>query len=342
MSNRFAGQKRLGFGRKSGLYLLCSAAAWMAVQERGLAQTIPIEKISPSQTIMLGDIVAQQLGGYVSRNGLQALSQANGVWAVLFYSSVGRSVITSDSHGPAHAFPTAVDVEQVAVDQDAHIHLVHRYLWPENKRVVSVFDLLGNQVTEYSIPIGLAQPFLTGSGLLWKSGNALAAAHTFIPLMQLDGSRDVNDAFGESPFVGAVGGGYFTFGSHSEMITIHRSDGSIVSSGPAPLDAAYKAIGALVPKPPTSSDYVRVLWASTARSGSLYVGLSGLPVSGPAYIAVIDPQTRTLQKVITATLPSFRDEISRLNPLGTMFAAMGTIDDQLIIADEPRGVLAIY
>lgn len=109
---------------------------------------------------------------------MQHLSQANGVWAVLFSSSVGNSVIAGDSRGPAHAFLAAIDVEQLAVDEAGHIQLVHRCLRPSDARNVSVVDMLGNAVTEYSIPGGSAAHFLSSSGLLWKLPQALVGAHT--------------------------------------------------------------------------------------------------------------------------------------------------------------------
>jgi hypothetical protein len=309
-----------------------------------LAQTVPFEKLSPRQTIMLGDVVTEQLGGHFARNPVQAISQAHGVWAVLFSSSIGKSVVTGDAHNQPHAFSVAVDIEQIAVDQDRRVHLAHRYLRPSDKRTVSVVDLAGNSVSEYLVPAGFVHPFLTGSGIVWKSQDALVGPSKFLPILQLNGLSDVNDSPNELEFVGTLtGGGYFTFGSGSEVITLHAPDGSVWSSYPAPLDAAYAAIGSPVPKPGPETEVVRVMWASTGSNGLLYVALSGLPAAGPVYVAVIEARSGTLQKVLRAELPKFKDEISPANPDGVMFPGRGVVDDQvMMIADQQKAVLAIY
>ena len=84
------------------------------------------------------------------------------------------------------------------------------------------------------------------------------------------------------------------------------------------------------------------MWAAPTSDGLLYVCLSGTLGSGPAFLAVIDANSGTLQKVISADLPEFKEDITWNNPTGTILPTTGAVDDQLVIADRGKGVLAIF
>jgi hypothetical protein len=321
----------------------------VAFWEPAVCRASPVDRLSPSQVVHVSDIVRQDVGLLVpdtpsGRLSLRDVSQGGGIWAALVPVSNTTAVVAVGTQRSAHAFMVPGDVRQIAVDQYGHTHLLHRYRHPATHRDISVLDSEGSLLDQYSIPASGASPLLTGSGLIWKLPHALVTKQAFVALLELDGSHDVNDTIAQRQFVGALppGRGYFTFGDLSEMITLHREDGSVLSSFAAPLDAAYKEIGASVPKLPLSSERSRVIWASATQGGLLYVCLSGLPISGPAFIAVIEAKSGALQKVIGAQLPAFSKAATGTNPTGTMMPGMGAVDDQLVIADQQRGVIALY
>ncbi len=315
----------------------------------GSAQGTPIEALSPLQTVMIPDVVRGGLGGEISRNalgliGLRSLAEADGIWAVLVSTTVGNSVAIGNVGGFTHAFAVEKDVRQLALDRSGHVHLLHGYATGANSaRQVSVVDTEGAPIGQYTVPAAAAWPFLSGSGVVWYTGRALATSLYVAPTVQQNGVRDINETGGQRTWVGALPDGrYYTFGNASETITIHRPGGSVVASYAAPLDRAYQAIGHAVPKPPPGSDLVRVVWAATTSKGQLYICLSGLSASGPAYVAVVDVQTGALSKVIAASLPAFPELATPTEPTGTVTPGWGAAEDCMVILDQIKGVAAIY
>jgi hypothetical protein len=265
-------------------------------------------------------------------------------------SSKGNTVVAGDVFGSAHTFNTEADVNDFAADQSGHIHLLHKYdpRKMADGRRVSIVDVSGNSVSEYDLPVvaGRVQPIIKSSGVTWVTQEALFSASSFTPFVLPSKLQDINDTGVQVRYVGPLNdGGYYTFGSGSEIITLHSSDGSVSGSFPAPLDKAYQAIGHPVPKQPPApggSGTVRVIWAAGTPNGQLYICLSGLKTAGPAYIAVVDAQTGTLLKVIAASLPAFPELITAVNPLGTVIPATGAVDDHLVMVDQVKGSVAIY
>lgn len=329
------------------LVTACSQApAW--------SQIPSITRLSPRSTIVVADAVRQQAGtdGPTSsgsrRMYIAGLSQSNGVWAALCPVSlklsrvtIQNSVVVGDAYGSAHAFPVGTDVSQLALDGAGHIHMVQgRPTRILQARAVSVVDLEGNQLTSYSLPAirASALPFLNGSDLIWKMSKTLVKQQTVSPLTS---ESNVNES-GQYQYIGPLkDGGYFVYGVVSEVITLHRADGSVRGSVSAPLDAAYQVVGTPVPKRPQPSDIIRTVWAASDSTGLLYICLSGMK-NDAARIAVIGAESGSLLRVIEAALPAFPADTTAANSAGIMFPGFGAVDDQLVIADTQKAVVAIY
>ena len=162
---------------------------------------------------------------------------------------------------------------------------------------------------------------------------------------QANGVRDLNDqTLSQRVFVGALpwDGEYFTFGELSELVVAHRRGGAVFNSYTAPLDLAFRAIGIPFDKPAQSSGQSRIIWATSTKDGFLYICLSGTPMAGPAFIAVLDVMSGILRTVIRAEFPNSNEAISGINVQGTMMPAMGVIDSGLVIADQRGSLVAIY
>jgi len=66
-------------------------------------------------------------------------------------------------------------------------------------------------------------------------------------------------------------------------------------------------------------------------------------MSGPAYIATIEPLTGEVTGVAAAPLPEVaRRRSSESNPSGTIVPGLGAIDDYLVIVDPEMNLLVIY
>jgi hypothetical protein len=312
--------------------------------------TVPVSKIGPSQVINLGDIIRRDIGlsglgvkEDVKQISITHVSQAGGVWAAVVPFAFKTTVLATGRGNISHAFTVSGRVRQLAVDQEGRLHLLERSQVSSSAPDIWVMDESGASLEHYSLSVVSAVPFLSDSGVLWKAPDAIVAKQLFIPLLQLNGKRDSNELIPQVVTVGALSDhGYFTFGNLSEVITVHGPDGSVLRSYPAPLDSAYEAIGVSFGKPPQPSEISRVMWAASTGEGLLYVCLSGTLGSGPAFLAVIEASSGTLQRVVSAELPGFKDGVAANNPAGTMLPATGAIGDQLVIADRSRGVLAIY
>ena len=301
------------------------------------------------QLINLEEVIRRDLSQATTPNGsnqiaVRRISQAQGAWAASVPFSSSTTAIVTGHSGQAHAFIAAGRVRQLAIDHELRLHLLH-YTQPSAPASdVSVMDLQGNSLENYSIPGATGSPFLNSSNVMWKVAGALVSKQAFTPLLQLNGVRDLNEARAQRIIVGAlpVDGEYFTFGDLSELITQHGKDGSVLSSYEAPLDAAFQAVGVSFVKPPQPSDISRVIWAASTPNGLLYICLSGAPAAGPAFIAVLEVSSGKLLKVLRAELPRFKNAVTARNVNGTMTPAMGAISDQLVIADQQNAMVAVY
>jgi hypothetical protein len=278
-----------------------------------------------------------------SRFKIKDVSQAAGMWAVLMPSTSTDAAVMLGDRTSTHSFVSPGVFERIMLDDDRSVHLLSRYKPGDNARVVSVVDDSGKVADTYTLSTSSAIPFLGTSGIGWRAPTGFFRGPT-ASRISFQRTYPAPDAEIEQRVIAGMtrSGAYFTFGELSEAITVYGADGRIAHSYAAPLDAAYRLIGGSVPKMPVSTERSRVVWSSASRDGRLYVCLSGLPIAGPAYIAVVEPDSGRLLQVISADLPSLPTRISSSNPTGHIMPSLGAVGDMLVIADQIDGLVVLY
>jgi hypothetical protein len=96
-----------------------------------------------------------------------------------------------------------------------------------------------------------------------------------------------------------------------------------LASNSADLDKAYILSGHQVPKLDRSTGNSRVAWATLDQAGELLVNLSALPVRDPAAVAVIEPLSGALLRVISAEMPVSITRVDKYNPQGRLTPGQG-------------------
>jgi hypothetical protein len=191
------------------------------------------------------------------------------------------------------------------------------------------------------------EPLSAGPSVLWRKGDALfrfASPDVVGRLSHPDDQKEwiPEQLVNEVRFVfGFSGQRQVQIGTLSEQVVVRASDGKVLSRTTMALDDAYRLANQKVYQRGPLAGVSRVLWAGVSRNGELVICMSGLPLSGPAYVAIIDPLTGRALRVIAALLPSTLERIDRFNPQGVMFPARGAVDDRLVILDS-LGILAVY
>lgn len=131
-------------------------------------------------------------------------------------------------------------------------------------------------------------------------------------------------------------------GTLSEKVVVHENDGKVASRNTLAMDDAYRVANDVPPVHDPLSGVQRMLWASLSNAGEVFVCLSGVPLSKPANIAQFDPMTGHLVKVIEAQLPRLPERVDKYNPDGFIGPFLGAVDDRIVIADGPLGLVAVY
>jgi hypothetical protein len=72
------------------------------------------------------------------------------------------------------------------------------------------------------------------------------------------------------------------------------------------------------------------------------VGFGVRPIALPEYIAVIEPLTGRLVKVLAAELPTTPARVSPDNPKGFMIPIRGLVGEQLVLVDLGARLLIEY
>ncbi len=317
----------------------------LAVVGGAFAQNPALIASSPSQVVRLTDFLqpgADQTPDPL-RYGAADLTASGGTWAVLMRSSPNDAQVVIGNEASIRSFPMKTPVESIVLDENQRIHVLARAKSGQDIRTITVLDANGSNVGSYTLPTRAAIPFRSAAGLLWwgEAGFFHGNSGARIRFQPRDHGPDAS--VGQFVIAGTAKLGVdFTFGDLSELITLYARDGSVLRSYPAPLDDAYRLIGADVPKMPIASEHSRVLWATPGDDGLLYVCLSGVHISRGAFVAVFDPDQGRLSSVIGLELPSLPSQVSSVNPKGYIFPGRGAIGNKLILADQSTGLLAIY
>jgi hypothetical protein len=191
------------------------------------------------------------------------------------------------------------------------------------------------------------EPVTCGSELFWRNEAAMFAAYPSGAKLEahfgpspLDVAQETYSFFGLQSNAGARQ--WMVLEDYSEAITILNQDGAPMAAAEAPLDEAYRAAG-LVPFPAHSNwdGLTRIGWAAVS-GGYLYVGLGIRPIALPEYIAVIEPLTGRLVKVLAAELPTTPARVTPDNPKGFMIPTRVAVGEQLVLVDLSARLLIEY
>lgn len=330
----------------TGFHAFCTVIGFLASAIAQAQSSVSILHLSPQQTVKVGEVIQRDnklaQPGATAELSIEKISQAETSWAALVPVSGGSAIVIGQGTS-LHSFTTSRKVVNLALDLEGHLHLlgINR---ESGLGEVSIVDQSGSELGAYSLPVKRAAPILTEAGVAWKAPGIFVSQQTFTPLLQLNGKRDPNDDTPQLVVVGSLpnGGGYYTFGNLSEIVTIHGSDGAVVKSYPVPLDVAFEAIGVSFVKPQPPTDASRVMWAAPTQSGQLYICLSGTRASGPAFLVVVDVESGRIEKVISADLPRSAEAVASNNPNGTMLPSDGAMGKHLVIVDRGQGLVATY
>lgn len=128
----------------------------------------------------------------------------------------------------------------------------------------------------------------------------------------------------------------------AEEVDVFENNGSLVAKNTIDLDSAYTAIGYPIAQHYPAVEAERIGWMAVSPEGELYVRLGSVPIFKPTPLAVIDPLSGQLLRVVSVVLPRSAERIDQYNPLGYMDDSRAAMGDRLAILDVHVGILAVY
>jgi hypothetical protein len=306
-----------------------------------------LQPTQPSQVFNIAEAVRARTGRKDFM--IKDTCQSNGRWTTLitFKDTKEWMLVAGDLRGKMQLsgfMPGSAD--QLALDQSGISHVTLRTGAPRST-VVEIVDKTFTSIRRQTIPLAGIRPVFLGPQLYWKKDQTLVAGYPSTPSSEEIGppplARPPQEAHLLFGFQNGSEAQWVELGYFSENISVLDRSGSVVSTVMAQLDEAYRAAGLTIPPhSDPASEITRISWAALARDGNLYICLSSLPLSLPAYIAAIEPRTGSLVKVIVAELPTALERVDQHNPRGRIYPIIGAADDQLVITDSPLGLAAVY
>lgn len=305
---------------------------------------------NPIRTVNVRTVLARDTAE--TKVNLLDLNQANGRWAVLLGPRVGTksSVVTGDATSEK-AFSVEGKFDNFIMDENSSIHLHQtsrlRKGEPTNPASVVVVTPDGLKANTYQIPGGASTPLHTGSEVVWQTSEgffgvgggrtSLIRDSDTVKLISHPEFRAQRLTSGMLP-----SGKTYLFSDLAEDLVILDPLQKTTINVPLQLDSAFAAIGITPGRRDPSSGRSRIMWATTASDGKLVVCLSDTPMSGPAYVAVFNPETGALVEVIRANLPTSPARRGPNNANGVMVPSLGAMTDRLVLLDDSEGTLAFY
>lgn len=260
-------------------------------------------------------------------------------WAALV--RVNRSdeaiVLTGSSSGHQVFRLPDNNIERIGLDYDGNVYV------KGTERVNKGSSSVGNDPARiYRID--------RSSLLLLRKGAAPWTAVNEDSLRQLDaGSRDRlvlhhrPNAPAQHEFVLALtDGNYAVLGSRTEEISVYDSLGKLLSYVRADLNDAYSRLGRPTTRHQITEGRSRIIWASSGPDNRVYLGLAEFPAAGPAMVAVLDPKTGKVLRLLAAELPRVLNKQSEFNPEGIILPSAGSVSEKLLIVDSDECIIAVY
>jgi len=290
-------------------------------------------------------------------NKITDISQSGSRWAALVECPDQKSVVVWGDGKSTH--PVVLDgrFDRIVMDS-AHNMVVRSVPLPVRSAAVpaskasivftkaQVLDANGNVSRTMIMKSAGARPLMTGDAVRWATqfGAFTDSELTANAPSRLSRYADTNQNTPQIVYVlGLPMGGHVTIGNLTETVNVFDEHNSPAGSHVLHLDDAYRSIGAAIRPPDVQSGRTRILWAAGSANGLVYICLSDTPMSGPAYIAVVDPLSGGVNEVFRAELPSASGRIERrFNPTGVICPTLGAVNGHLVIADPDMQVVAFY
>lgn len=280
------------------------------------------------------------------------LAESNGRWAALAtFESTKNSMVVVAGSDEAPRFSDYIDgsADRIAMDPSGQI-----YLHIRNTREIEIRDAALGLISrhKYRLPF---EPVPSGVGVFSTDGFSVHRLFRLGP----DFIRQAG-AIGGAPEVpfdvstpdygtivalpnGTAFPDWIRIKTIVEEVAVFDNKGALLAHNTMELDDAYTAFGYQIPQRYPAVESVRVGWVLTSRKGELYVRLSSVPIDRPIPIAVLDPMSGHVLRVLSLVLPTSPDRVGKYNPQGFMDDSRIAMNDQkFAVLDGKVGLLPIY
>jgi hypothetical protein len=308
--------------------------------------------IQPLQTVDLRAVLSSRTG--LKDFEIRDVAQSKDGWAILATSKSSSETLVAKG-----GIGVDVTVSQVllpgpnrlALDEDGLLYISSETRSRPGITDVEVRDGSLQQIGTYAVPANSLEPIRAGRRILWTSRAGLFDV-SGIGITTPDSTgywkrapRSVMRS--TSPpqrhmIFALPAERWLEFFDHDEDVSVFDKDGSLIAQKKLDLSRAYRAAMLEVPNYEASSAYTRTSWAAVSTSGLLYICLSGTRSAEPAYLAVFEPLTGELIKILVAQLPTNVGRIDQYNPKGLIHPHLGVIADRIAIVDAGVAVLSLY
>jgi hypothetical protein len=316
----------------------------------------PIITAVPNQVVDLRTLLrAHTLRQDFSFGGI---AQSNGRWAVYanFPNTKTSMIVTGRDDGPPQ-FSDFIEGlgDRIAMDPSGEIYLRMQYtqhipgggdieIWN------SALELIGRQRYKNAS----LEPISSQVGVFWADGLPVKSIFRLgVGFVQSAGA--LADAL-EQPFDpstpdygtvvaladGTVSSRWIRVKEVAEEVAVFENNGLLLTKNNMNLDAAYTAFGYSIPQHYPAVEAVRVAWIAVSAKGELYVRLGSVPFGKPTPIAVIDPLSGKLLRVVALVLPRSAERVGQYNPQGFIDDTQRAMGDRLAVLDAEVGLLAVY
>lgn len=293
----------------------------------------PVQTISPVHVLNWDKAVP----GGREKWRIADVSQSHSRWAVLLRPMQrhgGSAILTGDKHEQS----VSVEVQafdRIAMDRDHVIYL--RHSGSRDVTVVSKWNAEKDEVESQSISETNAEPVVSEGRVNWKAhGSSNRHRRRLAP-------GEADSDIPEERFVfGLPAQRYMVFGALTEEVMTFDADGALAGMARVDLDSAYTSLGLHVPTPDFQTGRRRVVSAAaSSREGLLYVQLSETLWTRPAPVAVFDPSTGRLLRVLNAVHPLADSGSLPYDGPPVGLPVLKAVDDLLVISFG-MGYLAFY
>ncbi|HLH44756.1 MAG TPA: hypothetical protein VKV74_17340 [Bryobacteraceae bacterium] len=340
--------------RSSGILLLAAVCGTFCTAQQ-------VTTVEPSKVIDVRALVrARTLRQDFEFAGL---AQSNGRWAVVVdFKTTKTSIIVTGSERESPAFSDYIDglADRVAMDPSGRIYL----------RMFPTPGFTEFEIRDSGLREGRRQklktaarpePVSSSAGVFWIEGNIGKELFRVSPGSRIHaGSLERNLAqraeselapnvppLPESRTVLALENGtdaprWIEVKHVAEEVATFENNGRPLTRNKLELDPAYTAAGFPVPQRNPQDGTMLFRWAAASRSGDLYLCLTSVPVGRPRPIAITDPLTGRLRKILSLVMPTSPERVDQYNPQGFMYPTLDALDDRLVVMDAGIGILGVY